>query len=512
MSDVMGGLAAQDQYPPEGPAGDVTPWDTLRRYASAPRRAIEGAIGSLATLPQRAFQASEQMRTEGPYDPAPAVEAAMLPMGTGAVAGVKAAPGEAVFGAGAVRKVKTPKEAPGEILAPEAPANVSGTAAEQTAPAVIRRDTSVADPYITGAQRVAFPDIYGDPRQIAARAAAQVAPEHPALKQLFGVNRQDLYDIGQQGRRQGNIETQLWASDKPRPNAAAQGIMTPANAQRLIDANAEALKYPELARGMDAWYVMDPMYQQMERLVGPERAKAEYRAFNATVPPFSAATEVPVEIRRGTAANMFRVQGRYPEFLQYGGLPPQKRLHLPELADVPGHAYHSTAQARPVANWINTGSHQYAPDTVKVPLYIDASGVPQTGFQTRLPVPDAHFTRAVGMSDTRTGTDFGKFMGGTEYREAGPWFRENVAKPLGIEAVPAQARTWGVFSPITGVDTPIGAPKLELIAKSIWERAKQLGVDPHMFRDRVLLGKEHAQLEDDGSRRMGGLADQSRYG
>jgi hypothetical protein len=97
---MMGELARTDDYSPEG---DLTPLDTLKRYASAPRRAIEGAIGSVLTLPQRAFQASEQMRTEGPYDPAPAVEAALLPMGTGAVAGVKAAPGEAVLGAGPIR-------------------------------------------------------------------------------------------------------------------------------------------------------------------------------------------------------------------------------------------------------------------------------------------------------------------------------------------------------------------------------------------------------------------------
>jgi hypothetical protein len=82
---------------------DFTPLDTLKRYLSLPRRTIEEGLSSLATLPQRAFQASEQMRTEGPYDPGPAVEAALTTMGTGAMAGVKAAPGEAVLGAGPIR-------------------------------------------------------------------------------------------------------------------------------------------------------------------------------------------------------------------------------------------------------------------------------------------------------------------------------------------------------------------------------------------------------------------------
>jgi hypothetical protein len=82
---------------------DFTPLDTLKRYLSLPRRTIEEGLSSLATLPQRAFQASEQMRTEGPYNPAPVVEAALTTMGTGAVAGVKAAAGEKVLGAGPIR-------------------------------------------------------------------------------------------------------------------------------------------------------------------------------------------------------------------------------------------------------------------------------------------------------------------------------------------------------------------------------------------------------------------------
>jgi hypothetical protein len=259
---------------------------------------------------------------------------------------------------------------------------------------------------------------------------------------------------------------------------------------------------------MDAWYVMDPMYQRMAQLMGPEEAKLAYRRFNATVSPFSAASDVLTEINRGTAAHMMAQQGRWPEFLKYGGGPHPDRP--PELAAVKGHAYHSTAQAPPVSNYLETGQHGYAKDTVKIPLYIDASGVPQTGFQTRLPVPDAHFTRALGLPDVRTSQDFNKFMGGTEYREVGPWFREQIAKPLGIEAVPAQARMWGTFSPQTGVDTPIGAPKLELFSQRIWERAKQLGVPPEVLRDQVLRGQQHAML--DPSQVMGGLATRDNIG
>jgi hypothetical protein len=116
----------------------------------------------------------------------------------------------------------------------------------------------------------------------------------------FGVTRQDLYDISQQGRRQGNVEPQLWAPGKAtKPNEAAAAVMNPANAQRIVDTLAEAQKYPELIKGMVPWYVMDPAYQQMVRLVGPERAAEEYTKFNMSMTPFSAGSNVLTEINRG---------------------------------------------------------------------------------------------------------------------------------------------------------------------------------------------------------------------
>jgi hypothetical protein len=349
--------------------------------------------------------------------------------------------------------------------------------------------------YVTDPQRVFAPGVYKDPRVIAREASEQVAPEHPALKELFGVTRNDLWEIGGRGTRKGNIEPQLWTPDPRRSKGsyAAEAIMNPSNAQRLIDTLVEAGKYPQLARGMDAWYVMDPMYQRMVQLVGPERAKIEYMKFNAIVPPFSAGSNVMTEINRGTAANMFATRGEYDRFHRAMGIAEKDRpRNFPkDLRDVKGHAYHGI-QSDPVRRWLETGEHGYAKDTVKIPLYAQASGVPETGFQTRLPVPDAHFTRAAGMSDVRRNASPGDYMGGTEYRQFGPWFRENVARPVGIEAVPAQARMWGAYSPQTGVETPIGAPKLELLAQSIWERAQRLGLDPKKLRDDVLMGKEHA--------------------
>jgi hypothetical protein len=266
---------------------------------------------------------------------------------------------------------------------------------------------------------------------------------------------------------------------------------------------------------MDPWYVMDPAYQRMVQLVGPERAKAEYTAFNMSMTPFSAGSNVQTEINRGTAANMMRTRGEYPLFRQYAGVADAARgADYPDiLRDVKGHMMHAN-QADPVTRYIETGGHAYDNDTVKIPLYTQASGVPETGFQTRLPVPDAHFTRAVGVPDVRGKANFNEYMGGTEYRPIGPWYRENVAKPLGIEAVPAQARMWGLYAPQTGVKTPVGAGKLELMSQNIWERAQRLGVDPKQLRDDVLTGKNHASwllggLAGAGA--MGGLARQDDY-
>lgn len=54
----------------------------------------------MATLPQRAIEASEAYRRGEGYDPAPMMEAASLPMGTGAIAGVPVRAGETALAAG----------------------------------------------------------------------------------------------------------------------------------------------------------------------------------------------------------------------------------------------------------------------------------------------------------------------------------------------------------------------------------------------------------------------------
>lgn len=69
--------------------------------------AVDHLIRNAAAIPKRAIEAAANYQPGQPetYDPAPIVDAAMLPMGTGAIAGVPMRAGEAVLGAGSVRHI-----------------------------------------------------------------------------------------------------------------------------------------------------------------------------------------------------------------------------------------------------------------------------------------------------------------------------------------------------------------------------------------------------------------------
>src|SRR6201996_9301420 len=67
------------------------------------QKIFSGIVDQAASLPQRAFEASENRRAGGDYDPSPILEAATLPMGTGAIAGLPLRAGEMALGAGPIR-------------------------------------------------------------------------------------------------------------------------------------------------------------------------------------------------------------------------------------------------------------------------------------------------------------------------------------------------------------------------------------------------------------------------
>ena len=68
----------------------------------------------------------------------------------------------------------------------------------------------------------------------------------------------------------------------------------------------------------------------------------------------------------------------------------------------------------------------------------------------------------------------------------------------GPRVAPAQAITCA-FSKQTGVTTPVGAPKLELLADQIATVAKRENVDPLKMRDDVLSGKKNSRVSRPGA-------------
>lgn len=278
--------------------------------------------------------------------------------------------------------------------------------------------------------------------------------------------------------------------------------MTPQNAQRLQDVLAEAKSSPDLYHGMTGWYAMDPLYQRFVDIFGPEEAAVKYKQFNTLSGMASPGSDVGTEIARGTGANWLQTQGRFSDFIKHGGgVESGEGTSRPEdMLDLPGHVYHRTAQAIPMDQYLRTGQSQMK--SPKVPMYIQASGVPETGFQTDTPVGDAHWARGVGLADTRgTRTSKGQeivpgsSVSTPEMQQLAPWWRDKVAAPVGLDSVPAQALLWGSMSPYTGVKSAIGAPKLEILSTQIGKLANRLGISPETARDLVISGKAGAFSE-----------------
>lgn len=346
---------------------------------------------------------------------------------------------------------------------------------------------------IKGAQRAAFPRIYEDPRTLVQEAAdlAKTVPESEALKLLFGVNRNELYDLSKARTR--GAESVVAKPAKSRGAAAAEPIMGKKNTQRILDILEEGGKRPELAVGMDSWYETGPMYQRLVELVGPEEAPQMFKQLNALTGMASPMSDVLTEISRGTGANWLANQGRFDDFMRYGG-----KADTPgrpaDMAGIPGHMAHSTAQAPSMLKFLESGGNVQM-NSPKVPAYIQSSLPESLGGSWGTPVGDAHWSRAVGLADTRNMKTVkgqpaipDQSVSTSELNTLRDWWDKDVASELGILPVPAQARLWGSASRATGVETPVGQSKLELFAEKIMGRARQLGVDPTAMRDYVLVG------------------------
>jgi hypothetical protein len=355
---------------------------------------------------------------------------------------------------------------------------------------------------IRGAERKYRPGIFKSPEELNADAAGMLAPESENMHRLFGVTRQDLSDMSF-ARTEGDDYARFIPGLKPNPSGTAHAsrITKPANTRRLVDALESARGTP-LATGMEGWYVMDPAFHRLVELVGEEEAIRRYERINILSGIHSANAAVDKELVRGTGANWLLEQGRMDDYFNWGNsanrLTPDSQglLRHDRPADMdyfPGHYAHKTAHGKPVKGYLTTG--RITSDEPKVPSYIGASGVPETGYQNQFPVGDAHFSRMIGLADVRPNvsgkTDVGKSWSMAEAQELQPWWK-GVAEQAGYNPVQGQGVGWGLFGPQTGVKTKIGAPKLEILSDLIMETAKRERISPELARDKVLLGELHA--------------------
>ena len=340
---------------------------------------------------------------------------------------------------------------------------------------------TVADPL-----RLNNPKIYENPRTQVERAAAQVAPEHPGLQRLFGVSRQDLADIAL-GRRSTMSAQDVYGGIGPRSEGSehARQVMTRENATRIGDILTEAKKNEKLAPGMIGWYVQDALMDRWLRPMFGADAVKQFNLLNAALSTHSFMSPVEVEMARGSAANMFRNRGLFDLYAEHGGKPAEwKSGAQPLLGNVPGHVAHK-GQAQSFRNFYERG---LLPNSAKAPSYYYAGGTPETGFQTNLPVGDTHFAEGVGLNDVRPVVSGNATS--TEMLPLGPWYGR-IAEDVGMSAVSGQGLQWGAMAPATGVETAIGAPKLEIMAIEAYNAAERLGITPEEALRRILMGEEH---------------------
>ncbi len=350
---------------------------------------------------------------------------------------------------------------------------------------------------IKGARGQTNPGIYEDPKLLAQQAEQLVAPETGSMERLFGVTRADLAQAAETpGSAPGVIPG---AAKNSRGTQHGELVTQASNTRRLRTGLEAAREYaPNLFTGMKGWYIMDPAHQRLVSLVGPEEAARRYERLNALNAMASPGSDVITELLRGGAANRLSRLGRFDDFDKYAGMTLEDRLDLglPEdLLTIPSHAYHKTAQSPAMRKFLETGASQMK--SPKVPLYMQAALAQALGRQSDILVGDAHWSRGTGLPDVRplrkdrkTGLMLPNesSVSTAELQELAPWWREQVAAPAGLQAVPGQAVAWGLYSPRTGVDTPIGAPKLELMSDLIEAAAKERGISPADMRDMYLLG------------------------
>jgi hypothetical protein len=341
--------------------------------------------------------------------------------------------------------------------------------------------------------RSAFPGIYDDPKEIMARLG-EGKPESPHLKEIFGKTRKDLHD---DAIARGDVEPKTpipGITQKGAGSKVAQQVKTPENAERIrsiIQAYNE--HDPSGYHGMVGWYEMDPMYHSVKKILGGSKEAADrvFHTLNSLTAYASPMSDVVTEIKRGTAAATMAAEGNFDKFAKYGNLPQDKAPAALkgknfELGNAGVMAHGSQAPA--MGRFLESGQEANA---VKTGTYRRSSDAPsRTGseHQNTQPVGDSHWSRGVGLADVRGAKAFEGSADGPEMKVLGRWYHDEVARhpDTNLPSTSAQAVQWGSLSKETGVDSPVGAPKLEIWADMIADAAKRAGIPPKEMWTRIV--------------------------
>jgi hypothetical protein len=335
---AMGSLADQGNYSADDqaammPETFVPPGLKAWTEQAAPKdyAIISGAAQGLATLPQRAFQASETMRSGGDYDPGPILEAAMLPMGTGAIAGVPMRGAETVLGAGPVRTKMGSVIAPAK---PEVPLGQFPQYAEQyppVGPGVPTIDPKSGKPYMAKANTPEADEFAAARLAIQKDMDARGYQPYFDPSQRFHVDPSDypaMLDTAQQlPKKMETIEKYTHELDTPETRAALQ----------------QMYKAGQQVPNAENWYMMGQVERKYVDEFGAQAGRERFRNdFGGAMAATTGGADPTSNFLMGHYANYLRYKGQ-----DFPRVTPAEQAQVKAFAESQGKQY-VDAKGRPI--------------------------------------------------------------------------------------------------------------------------------------------------------------------
>lgn len=461
----------------------------IQSLGTMPQRAAEGML----TLPQRALESSQRMVEGGGYDPAPILESAMIPMGTGAIAGARALPHEAILGAGPVRRM------------------ADDTGAAMT---VARRaKKQLAEPAIVDRSKFVDPD------------TGMAIPGPAYTKEAQAINR----DIAQQPKGTGPMDLSLQGQI---PSVEQQPLERYVPPRGVSPRMQDAMNNPAVMAGLEDsmragagvrdWYHTEPIRQEFIREMGPEQGELGFKRYMDLVAATSPRSDVPTNIRNAsyyhtgvdpTKANPYPY-GHVAQALHKqnvgtvgseGGWnvmqnpkPASFAANLRgnlEPVTVDTHAFRNIAMRTGDPRFLETSvsnlyrqGHSGAEDTL-AGRYGELKETPKGTVVTYRPQQLAQEGR-LSMEDAQGVPSFWATKPrDSEYAAAEQMFRDAGAR-VGMRPADAQAAAWAGGGDMTGLGTVGTHTFPELMNERVMFTAKMRGEDPRKVLSDFVKGKK----------------------